>query len=89
MKRPPGLVGSFGLLSDHGKLHIADPQRLDWHHGRITTYCGRTWAIPQRTHTWGDADEVDLCKSCIRAAQLSESVAHEAHKRFWARLWKR
>jgi hypothetical protein len=89
MKRPPGLVGSFGLLTHHGKLHLANPERLDWHHGTVTTYCGRNWPIPQHTRTWDDADEADVCKTCMRAAQLSESVAHEAHKRFWTRLWTR
>ncbi len=89
MKRAPGLVGSFGLLSDHGKLHIANPERLDWHHHRVMSYCGREWPLPQHTRAWGEADAADVCKTCLRASHAAESVAHDSHKRFWTRLWER
>jgi hypothetical protein len=87
MKRPPGLVGSLALLGDGGKLHIANPERLDWHQGRVTTYCGREWPLPDHARGWAEVNPAQVCKTCQRAAQVSEFVAHERHKHFWQRLW--
>ncbi len=89
MKRPPGLVGTLALLSHGGKLHIANPNRLDWHHGRVTTYCGREWQLPEHVHTWAEADGAEICKTCLRSSQLTEFAAHERHQRLWRRLWTR
>lgn len=86
MKRPPGLVGSLALLGHGGKLHIADPKRLDWRHGRVTTYCGREWPLPEHTHSWAEADAAEVCKTCLRASQVAELVAQEKHRHFWQRL---
>jgi hypothetical protein len=86
MKRPPGLVGSLALLGDGGKLHIANPERLDWRHGKVTTYCGREWPLPRHTHTWAEADAAEICKVCLRSSSVAEFVAHERHQHFWQRF---
>ncbi len=85
MKRPPGLVGALGLCDYGGKLHIPNPELFDWHHERLTTYCGREWPLPPKgLHTWADVDEDDVCKQCLGSSHVAESVAPEAHKHFWS-----
>ena len=84
MKRPPGLVGALGLCDYGGKLHIPNPELLDWHHARLKTYCGREWPLPKPMHTWADVGEDDVCKQCLRSSHVAESVAHEAHEHFWS-----
>ena len=90
MRRPPGLVGTLALLSHGGKLHIANPERLDWHHGRVGTYCGREWPLPEHAHTWAEVvDEAEVCKICLRSSQAAEFLAREKHKHFWRRFRSR
>lgn len=84
MRTPPGLLGRL-VVCDYGggKLHIASPEFLDWHHGRIKTFCGREWPLPQSTHRWAEVDEDRICKTCLQRSRVWESIEAERHRHFW------